>query len=134
MPTTPGAQTTTSLNIIVTPSGLKDVYLEATEANLLWLHDYLRAEIAATLPSSASASGAQGVEDEVRESPRREAYWCRAASSWRVRFRTSSGSYETKQFYVARVPKDSFGERSKAQHKAAVEHFRANHVEKEKDT
>ena len=41
---------------------------------------------------------------------------------------------ETKQFYVARVPKDSFGERSKAQHKAAVEHFRANNVEKEEDT
>ena len=127
MPTTPGAETTTSLNIIVKPSGLKDVYLEATKENLAWLHDYLRAEIAA-VPSSASASGAQGVGDEVCESPRREAYWCRAASSWRVRFRTASGDYNTVQFYVAREPKDSFAERSESQHQAAVEHYRANNV------
>ena len=89
--------------------------MELTAANLEWLRNYIRTEIAG--PESA----------RTRETEKGVAHWVSSAHAYRVRWKNASGAWEGKNFTTPRLPADTFDERCEAMKRAAEEHYVANH-------
>ena len=104
LPTCP--ESTSMAQVTVLNKTLEDsVWLKCDEAHLTWLRNYIRAEINAAADDSDKA--AQSAKDDL--AGRSRPFWCSSASCWRVVV-----GLKVKNFYVARVPAESFAERSEA--------------------
>ena len=87
----------------------------------------MREEIAA---AESGGDGEAGEGGTSFDTPRKEAFWRRAASSWRVRWTDVLGEPHVKDLYVKRAPVDTFEARSAEQKATACQWSRANHVTK----
>ena len=121
----PGGPVTWTMNVYLGVMGKGDtfepLYLELLQQNLDWLRAYLREELR-TQPSDAS----------VTTPARKSAWWCRANSAWRVVYVDAAGTFHEKNFPVARLPPETFAERSSSAQAEAEEFYRDNNVEKAK--
>ena len=122
-----------NLNMFATSQPKWEIFIQLTEDNLAWVRDYLRAELVRADTSAGPPSPAtEGVEVETPEgfrTPKKGAFWCRAASEWRIRYRTSDGTMRVKRQFVPRRPADDFKERSREAREKLEQFFSENHCE-----
>ena len=110
MPTLPQSEDFVSIRVL--NKNLRDgVWLKCDTATLSWARSYVRSELELSSMLDKQASGTRDAADaeEVQEMESEAAKWCSRASCWRIKRKG-----QTRNFYVARTPEETFQSRSSA--------------------
>ena len=100
VPVAKGSQKTTTIRVLTRQ--IKDaVWMKLDARHLEWLRGYVQSELA------GGARKAPRPRAEVKK-----AFWCNSASCWRVRYQDEHGAAAVRNWYVSRMPKETFAARA----------------------